>query len=141
MRAYRHRHIVSFEETNLVGNVYYLNHLRWQGRVRELFLKEHTPEILEELTKDLVLVTVRAACEYYAELSAFAEVEIRMYAEQIVQNRITLRFDYLLLLEDGREQLIARGEQQIACMRREGERMVPTPLPKSLQAALARYRT
>ncbi len=140
MRAYKYRHIVSFEETNLVGNVYYLNHLRWQGRVRELFLKEHVPEILEELKKDLVLVTVRVACEYYAELSAFAEVEIRMYAVQILHNRITLRFDYFLL-EDEREQLIARGEQQIACLRREGEHMVPTPLPKALQAALACYRT
>ena len=31
---YEYRHIVSFEETNLVGNVYYVNYLRWQGRCR-----------------------------------------------------------------------------------------------------------
>ena len=28
---YEHRHVVSFEETNLVGNVYYVNYVRWQG--------------------------------------------------------------------------------------------------------------
>ena len=31
MPTYELRHIVGFEETNLVGNVYYVNHLRWQG--------------------------------------------------------------------------------------------------------------
>ena len=36
MRGYEHRHIVGFEETNLTGNVYYVNHLSWQGRCREL---------------------------------------------------------------------------------------------------------
>ena len=38
MRAFEYRHVVSFEETNLVGNVYFANHLSWQGRCRELFL-------------------------------------------------------------------------------------------------------
>ena len=28
---YEYRHVVGFEETNLVGNVYFVNHLRWQG--------------------------------------------------------------------------------------------------------------
>ena len=34
MRAYEYRHVVGFEETNLIGNVYYANHVRWQGRCR-----------------------------------------------------------------------------------------------------------
>ncbi|MFN3920080.1 MAG: acyl-CoA thioesterase [Methylohalobius sp.] len=140
MRAFEYRHIVSFEETNLVGNVYYTNHLRWQGRVRELFLKEHAPEVLGELKGKLALVTTRVACEYYAELCAFDEVLIRMRAGQITQNRITMQFEYLRLDAGGRQELIARGEQQIACMRRQGERLVPTPLPKALQEALALYR-
>jgi enediyne biosynthesis thioesterase len=63
-----------------------------------------------------------------------------MRAGQITQNRITMQFEYLRLDAGGRQELIARGEQQIACMRRQGERLVPTPLPKALQEALARYR-
>ena len=43
MRAFEYRHVVGFEETNLVGNVYYANHVRWQGRVRELFLRGRAP--------------------------------------------------------------------------------------------------
>ena len=29
---YEYRHLVGFEETDLVGNVYYVNYVRWQGR-------------------------------------------------------------------------------------------------------------
>lgn len=138
MRAYEYRHIVSFEETNLVGNVYYVNHLRWQGRCRELFLREHAPEVLEELAQGLALVTTRCSCEYLAELSAFDEVLVRMRLAELTQNRLLLTFEYLRRNGD-REELVARGEQQIACMRRDGEQLVPTPVPEGLREALRQY--
>ena len=34
MRAYEYTHIVGFEETNLVGNVYYANQVRYKGGAR-----------------------------------------------------------------------------------------------------------
>lgn len=138
MRAYEYRHIVSFEETNLVGNVYYANHVRWQGRVREMFLRDHAPDVLQELNRGLSLVTTRVSCDYYNELYAFDEVLIRMSAGPITQNRVTMLYDYLRDSDKGL-QLIARGEQQIASMRRAGETMEATPLPPSLRAALAEY--
>jgi len=136
--AYEYRHIVSFEETNLVGNVYYVNHLKWQGRVREMFLRDHAPDILGELTRGLALATLRVSCEYLAELCAFDEIVIRMRLGELTQNRITMHFEYWRA-RDGREELVARGEQQIACLRREGERLVPVPVPPSLRAALKTY--
>jgi len=138
LKAYEYRHVVGFEETNLVGNVYYVNHLRWQGRCRELFLRDHAPEILAELARDLALATVRCSCEYLAELAAFDEVMIRMRLGEMVQNRLTLLFEYWRET-GGTEELVARGEQVVACMRREGERVVPAPIPASLRDALKPY--
>ena len=138
MKAYEYRHLVGFEETNLVGNVYYVNHLRWQGRCREMFLHDHAPEILDELSRDLALATVRCSCEYLAELEAFDEIVLRMRLGGVVQNRITLNFEYWRQNKEG-EELIARGEQVIACMRREGKRAVPTPIPVPLREALKPY--
>src|ERR1700675_4195534 len=74
--AFSYRHVVTFEETNMVGNVYFTQHIAWQGRCRELFLKEHAPSILDELARDLRLVTLRVSCEYFEELSAFDEIEV-----------------------------------------------------------------
>lgn len=139
MRTYEYHHIVGFEDTNLVGNVYYANHVRWQGRVREMFLRDHAPDVLTALANGLSLVTTRVACEYYAELFVFDEVIIRMRADAVTQNRVTMRYDYLRANASGTLDLMARGEQQIASMRHEGARLVPTPLPNSLHAALGQY--
>lgn len=138
MQIYEYRHIVSFEETNLVGNVYYTNHIRWQGRCREMFLRDHAPEMLEALKQDLVLVTTHVACDYLAELSAFDELVIRMRLNALAQNRIIMRFEYWRW-GGNQEELVARGEQQIVSMRRSGKSLAPTPLPETLRTVLQRY--
>jgi len=107
-RSYEYRHLVCFEETNLLGNVYYVNHLSLQGRVREMFLSEHVPDILEEFSRGLSLATVRVSCEYLAELAPFDEVIIRMRLGELTQSRMTLLFEYWRAAESG-EELVARG--------------------------------
>ncbi len=134
MRHYEYRHVVSFEETNLVGNVYYVNHLRWQGRCREMFLRDHAPSVLAELCNGLALVTTHCSCDYLEELLAFDEVSVRMSLGAMAQSRLTLRFDYWR-----GETLIARGTQQVAAMRKENGTMTPAPLPAELREALKPY--
>ena len=137
-RTYEYRHVIGFEETNLVGNVYYVNHVRWQGRVREMFLRDHAPDVLRQLAHGLSLATVRVACDYFFELCAFDEVIIRMQLGELTQSRITLLFEYWRV-KGSSEELVARGEQQIACLHREGETLSPTPVPASLREALKPY--
>jgi enediyne biosynthesis thioesterase len=138
MRAFEYIHTVGFEETNIVGNVYYVNHVRWQGRCREMFLREHAPEILAQLSNGLVLSTMRCSCEYLTEVSAFDQIRIRMRLGELRQNRMTLLFDYVRGTT-GREEVVAKGEQQIACMRRDGAKLAPIPVPEALRSALAAF--
>lgn len=138
MRAYEYRHIVGFEETNLVGNVYYVNHMRWQGRCREMFLRDHAPEVLADLENGLALVTIRCSCDYLQEVSAFDEVVIKMRLGSLMQTRLAMGFEYWLQVGN-KEELVARGEQLIACMRREGGGLVPVPVPAALREALRLY--
>lgn len=138
MKAYEYRHIVTLEETNLMGNVYYLNHLRWQGQCRERFLQEHAPGVLSELGQSLHLVTLHCSCDYFGEIYAFEEVIVRMFLKQMSSNRITMRFEYWRR-NHGTNELIARGEQATACLRREGNRFVPEAVPAGLRMALQPY--
>jgi enediyne biosynthesis thioesterase len=138
MRAFEYQHIVGFEETNVVGNVYYANHIRWQGRCRELFLREASPEILSLIDQGLALVTVKVSCEYFRELCAFDELTIRMYLSSLSPHRMSLLFEYWLHSEGG-EELAARGEQELACMMRRGGKTEPSPWPESLREALQPY--
>lgn len=137
--AYDYRHVVGFEETNLVGNVYYANPVRWQGRCREMFLRDHAPDVLAQLANDLALMTTRVSCEYFAELRAFDEVLIRMRLEQLTQSRITMSFEYWRSDGHTASELVARGEQQVACMRRSDGGVAVTSVPVSLRAALQSY--
>ena len=136
--SYSYRHTVSFEDTNLVGNVYFARHLSWQGRCRELFLHDYAAEVLDELRGDLRLVTLNVSCEYFAELHALDTVEIRMRLAQQHQHRIKLRFDYLLQ-SGSSESLIARGLQEIGCMRQTAAGLAPTAVPRALALALAKF--
>src|ERR1700712_5437512 len=135
---YEYQHLVGFEETNLVGNVYYVNYLRWQGRCRELFLRERAPEVLKDLQDDLKLFTLKCECEYLVEITAFAQLSIRMRLEDLTQTQIGFAFDYVWL-RDEVEVLVARGRQRIACMRGPNSDTRPTRVPEPLRSALAQF--
>ncbi|OLT27605.1 4-hydroxybenzoyl-CoA thioesterase [Nocardiopsis sp. CNR-923] len=135
---YEIRHTVGFEETNLVGNVYYVNYLRWQGRCREMFLKERAPGVLADLRDDLKLFTLRVDCEFFAEITAFDELSVRMRLGELTQTQVGFSFDYMRLAPEG-ETLVARGSQRIACMRGPNTATVPTRVPEELRTALAPY--
>ena len=131
MRTYEYRHTVGFEETNLVGNVYYVNHLRWQGRCREMFLRDHAPSVLAELQQNLALVTTHCSCDYLEEVLPFDEIVIRMTLGFASQSGLSMNFEYL---RNG--VLVARGTQRVACMRRSEGRVEPATLPPELREAV-----
>jgi enediyne biosynthesis thioesterase len=140
MKYYEYRHLVAFEESNLVGNVYYVNHLRWQGRCRELFLRDHAPGLIAQLQNGLALATTHCACEYFSELRAFDEIIVRMRLASITHSRLELDFEYWRTNADG-EELVARGRQGVACLRRTGDQLSPIPVPDDLREALKPYGT
>jgi enediyne biosynthesis thioesterase len=138
---FEYLHTVGFEETNLVGNVYYVNYLRWQGRCRELFLKQRAPDVLADLRADLKLFTLKVDCEFYAEITAFDELSVRMRLVELAQTQVEFSFDYIRLDPGGGEALVARGRQRVACMRGPNTRTAPTRVPDALARALEPYAT
>ena len=135
---YEYRHTVGFEETNLVGNVYYVNYVRWQGRCREMFLKDKAPTVLQEVREDLKLFTLKVECEFFSEITAFDELSIRLRLEELTSTQVQFAFDYVLVT-DGQDVLCARGRQRIACMRGPNTNTVPTRVPEDLRTALIPY--
>ena len=138
-KTYNSYHVVTLEETNLVGNVYFTNYLRWQGHCREQFLIEYAPGVLHALTADFALVTVSCHCDFFSELYAADTVEIRMGLRTVEDHRITMTFDYYRI-NGAPPQLVARGNQTIACMRRTPTETTPESIPDELRDALAPYQ-
>jgi enediyne biosynthesis thioesterase len=134
---YVYRHRVTFDETNLVGNVYFAHFVHWQGHCREHFLADEAPAVLAALGDGLALVTVDCAVEFYAECVALDEVEVHMTLHRQNANRITMGFEYLRAGPTA--ELLARGRQTVACMRRTSAGLAPLALPDALAEALARF--
>lgn len=136
---FEYRHTVGFKETNVAGNVYYTNHIEWQGRCREMFLKAHAPDVLHELESgQLALVTVSCSCEYEAELRAFDEVSVRMRMDALGNDWVTMSFEYWCA-QSLTEVRIAKGLQKIAARRRTPHGLKPTHLPESMVIAFKAY--
>lgn len=134
--AYEYEHVVTYEETNAVGNVYFATYFKWQGLVRERFLHERAPSILEAVDSQHPLVTVDASCTFLDEVWPFDALLIRMYADQPVQNRLTLRYEFWRRSTTTDQQLVARGQQTVAWMDRSNEHPVPIRVPQSLVDAI-----
>lgn len=138
-RPFCWRPFISFQDTNLVGNVYFSHFVGWQGRCREAFLAEHAPDVIDALTGNLRLVTLSVSCEFYDELHVFDSVELEMRLASREHHRIGLTFEYLLERK-GVVSLAARGAQEIACMQIDDSgRLTPAIVPSSLDSALKSY--
>ncbi|BCH27807.1 acyl-CoA thioesterase [Mesorhizobium sp. L-8-3] len=138
--SFEYAHTVLLEETNVVGNVYFARHIAWQGRCREMFLKLHAPSVAAELGGTLRLVTTSVECTYFDEIRAFDEILIRLSLVSHGPGRARLAFDYVRKDPSGVEQLVAHGEQQIACLRQAvNGNSEPQPFPPDLLAALERF--
>ena len=127
-------HRVTFDETNLVGNVYFAHYLHWQGHCREHFLADHAPGVLDELRTGFVLATVSCSADFYTEAWAGDLVEVHLTLERITGNRIAMSFDY----RRGGE-LLARGRQTVACLRRTEQGLQTAVVPAELRRALEPY--
>jgi enediyne biosynthesis thioesterase len=137
-RSFDMHHVVTFEETNLVGNVYYTNYFSWQGRCRELFLREHAPQTLHSLASgELRLVTAHASCDFTDEFTAFDELLIRMTLNRLIAFGVSLNFDYCRASSPA--DTLARGRQDVKFLRRQGAGWDLCEMPEALLTAVRRY--
>ncbi len=134
-RHYTYRHIVTSDETNVVGNVYFAHYLHWQGHCRELFLAERAPGVLQAVRAgELALVTVSCHMDFHAECFAFDVVDVEMSLRGSSGNRIEMDF----VVRRGHDH-VATGGQVVACMNPAAGRPQPTRIPAELADALAVY--
>ncbi len=110
LRFFEYKFQVSFEETNVVGNVYFANYFVWQGKCREAFLAKYAPRVLEDFAAGHGMITKESSCEFFSESFAFNNIAVRMYLHKINRTSITMDFEYYRE-EDDQLVLLAKGVQ------------------------------
>ena len=93
-KYFEYRFQVSFEETNVVGNVYFSNYFVWQGKCRESFLAKYAPKVLEDFSKGHGMITKESNCVFHNESFAFDNLLIKMNLDKINRTAISMNFNY-----------------------------------------------
>lgn len=138
-KQFEYAHIVGFEETNVMGNVYFAHFLSWQGKCREMFIKEKAPGLLALIENgELSLVTINCSCEFFSELKAFDEVIVAMQLVSVTHNRIKMSFTYIKKTGDVLK-TVAKGGHEVGCFFRDGANLTTVSVPGMLQDALLEY--
>ena len=109
-KFYKYLINVTFQDTNVFGNVYFARYFDWQGKVREEIMKEHYPEIISDLKEGLGFATEYAHIDFKHEAFLFEEIEIRMGLIDLSRSRIEFSFDYY---NKNTQQLLALGRQAV----------------------------
>ena len=89
--------------------------------------------------RDLKLFTLKVECEFFAEITAFDELSVRMRLEELTQTQIQFAFDYVHLHAGAAERLVAGdGSGSRACAART-RRRCRRRVPEQLREALVPY--
>ena len=126
--TFEHRKIVTIGETNMEGNVYWLNFCRWFGEVRELFLLSLLPpevNVAEFLKlNEIAIVT----CDIGMDFLKPAFFTDRIIVRINTSNFGRCRLDILVEIENETSgEVIARGKQKLAFVSTASRRFVPIP--------------
>lgn len=111
MKIYEHRLRVSFQDTNLVGNVYFAQYFAWQGKCREAFLFDHAPQILEDFRKGNGMITKESSCTFLQEAFAGDRLLIEMSLSDLTRVGMSMNFDYYRTDGPDGRVLLAQGFQ------------------------------
>lgn len=115
------RHLVTFSETNVVGNVYFAHHFLWQGKSREALLAKYYPEFAEDVEQGFGLITDYANMDFLHEARVFDVVNLKIKAVGLTPSRIEFEFEFVreqdnLVLSRGKQAVVWVNQKQRAAL-------------------------
>ncbi|NNE19650.1 MAG: hypothetical protein HKN10_14345, partial [Myxococcales bacterium] len=101
----------SFEDGNVVGNIYFATYGAWQGRVRDRFFYELSPEDFRG-RPDSELICTNFRMTQLREAMPFDRVRVEMRLVALYERAADLSFQYFRVAPDGSETKLAVGEHR-----------------------------
>ncbi|MFW5804547.1 MAG: acyl-CoA thioesterase [bacterium] len=137
MRIFEHDITVTIGSTNMEGNVYWVEFLRWFGEARELFLINllpdiHMPDYLME--REVAIVTCNINTNFIRSAYFTDQVNIKVYAEKVENCSAVLGFE---ITNKKTGEILAKGNQKIAFINISNQR--PVRIPKELKESVKEY--
>jgi len=132
-KIYEYKSCVTIGDTNLLQNMYFLNHIKLQAIIRELWVKDCVPSYDEDLKNGLILITKNVHCEYKKEYFLYDDIIITMQMTDVHECHMKLIFKYF---NEDRGALHADGYQTIYFADKNHKK---TPIPENWMKAIEKY--
>jgi len=127
----------SLEDANLVGNIYFDNYAKWQGRVRDMFFYEAAPHLYRGGAQSGELVCRSVRVSHIREAMPFDLIYVSMGLRAVYQHGVKLEFIYYRINSDGSSEKLAFAEHEAVWVVRDGDgRPKASPLPDELAEVL-----
>lgn len=130
---FEHRLLVTFGDTNVVGNVYFANYFHWQGACREALMAETYPEFEDNLRRGFGMITEFAHIDFLQESRLFDRVLVRMAVSDISRTRFEFEFEFVREKDDT---LLARGKQAVVWINQQHR---PSLMPDKFYDSVVSY--
>jgi len=127
----------SIEDGNLVGNIYFANYYKWQGRVRDNFLHSLKNKTSKNIFFKGELRCVECKVNHVAEAMPFDKIVVVMGKKAVLEKGLVFSFDYYRLNSNGSREKLAFGEHK-ACWFApdENNNWMPESLPREIYNSL-----
>lgn len=127
-----HSHVVSYSETNSVGNVYFAQYAMWVGKARELFFNECLPDFDIENTSFYIL-TRSFTHKYVRETREFNVAATKIRIKKYNRKFVTLEH----AVYDGDGHLLGEGEQSLMFVASKDYALID--IPQEVYNAFVKY--
>jgi len=116
-KKYIYKTVITIGETNILGNMYFLNFFKMQGVCRELFVKDAVEDGLKTIEQGVVLITKNAYCDFLKSFNLFENVLVKLSAYNLKNASTYLRFEFF---EEESMELRGAGSQHIVFSNSDG---------------------
>jgi len=99
----------SLEDANLVGNIYFSNYYKWQGRVIGRYLNSVMPESYRVPGQQGEFRCVSCKVNHIQEAMPFDRIGVRLYRAALHERGIRFQVDFYLMPEQGEPKKLAHG--------------------------------
>jgi acyl-CoA thioesterase FadM len=127
----------SLEDSNLVGNIYFVNYALWQGRVRDQFFHSLEPRFYRDTGEEGELRCTMARIQHLQEAMPFDHVQVNMHLRAVHECGLVLQFEYFRVTpRDRRIKLASSWHEAIWLLPLPNGKTISAPLPHEFRDAL-----
>jgi len=127
------------DDSNIVANIYYARYFHWEWRTSDLFLYNAVPHLM---TGDVAMGNVRELVPLNSHIDnvrdafPFDRIRTELAVVRSTDTAATFSFTHYRINEDGRQEKLAAGTQDVVWVRRTPDgKAVPEPFPLAVREA------